>query len=88
MATRNRGWTSLLHLLRSLETEAQRQLQLFHNANDAYERRGFANAVTMLNEVMRTLYDDRSDHIGQEVAKAKPIIEENQNDSAGSTFAY
>lgn len=87
MATRSQGWTSLLRLLRSLEVEAQRQLSLFQNAEDAYSRRGFATAITMMKEFLESLYDDRSDHIGQELAKAQPIIEENE-DATGRTFSY
>lgn len=83
MATRSHGWTFLLRLLNSLEAQAQKQLQLFKNSNDAFERRGYANAITMLHDVLRTLYDDRSDHIGQEqlTAQRNSIIEGAQNDS-------
>lgn len=91
MATRSPGWTSLLRLLRSLETEAQRQLSLFKDPNDAYSRRGFATAITMMKEFLESLYADRSDHIGQELEKAQnnSIIEGKQDDSAPShTFSY
>lgn len=44
-----------------METEAQVQLQLFKNSEDAFERRGFANAVTMIRDIIKTLYDERSD---------------------------
>jgi hypothetical protein len=62
-------------LLRALEAEAQRQLQLFKNAEDAYEKRGYANAVTELRALMQSLYSERSDHIGQELETADSIIE-------------
>jgi len=55
--------------------EAQRQLQLFKDPNDAYEKRGYANAVSELRAVIQELYQDRSDHIGQELATADSIIE-------------
>ncbi len=66
--------------------EAQKQLQLFKDSNDAYERRGFANALSMIHDVLRTLYDERSDHIGQEqvTAQKHSIIEGDENDSSSS----
>lgn len=73
--------------------EAQKQLQLFRNSNDAFERRGYANAISMLNDVLRTLYDDRSDHIGQEleIAQNKDSNIEGTSDdntSGSRPFAY
>lgn len=91
MATRNNGWTYLLRLLASLEAESQKQLQLFKDSNDAYEKRGFANAISMLRDVFRTLYDERSDHIGQEqvTAQKNSIIEGDENGSTSEArFAY
>ena len=40
-----------------METEALKQLQLFHNSNDAFERRGFSNAVTMLRQIIEGIYN-------------------------------
>lgn len=72
--------------------EAQKQLQLFRNSNDAFERRGYANAISMLNDVLRTLYDDRSDHIGQEleIAQNKDSNIEGDEDATGRSrpFSY
>jgi len=55
---KHRGWTPLLKLLRSLEATALRDLQGFKSHEDAYEKRGFSRGVSLVSDVLRTLYDN------------------------------
>src|SRR5438046_1381904 len=61
MAERSQGWTYLLKLLNLLEQEARQQLQGFKNSDDAYEKRGYTNGVSMVANIVRSLYMERTD---------------------------
>lgn len=44
-------------MLRQWETEALRNLQTFKDSNDAFEKRGYANALSSVREVAESLYN-------------------------------
>jgi hypothetical protein len=71
-----------------LVAEAQRQLQMFKDSNDAYERRGYANGLTKILDILKTLHDgpveSQSPPIGED--EEKPNYRKGQvNDNAGET---
>src|SRR5205807_1161505 len=61
MATHHKGWTYLIKLLRLWEREALQQVALFKDSNEAFERRGYCNAVTKLYATFLHLYDNRGE---------------------------
>src|SRR6266550_567111 len=61
MAQHHRGWTYLIKLLRLWEREALQQVALFKDPNEAFERRGYCNAVTKLYATFVHLYDNRGE---------------------------
>lgn len=78
-----------------METEALKQLQLFKDSNDAFEKRGYANFATMMREVIENLYDISK--VGKEVKQEAPIDDMNPlsrtddghgNRKARSDYAY
>ena len=64
-----------------METEALRQLQLFKDSNDAFQRRGYANAITLIREISESLY--RVVH-GSEIKQEAPIDELTTLSGAGN----
>src|SRR5205807_2598783 len=61
MAQHHKGWTYLIKLLRLWEREALQQVALFKDSNDAFERKGYCNAVTKLYATFLHLYDNRGE---------------------------
>ena len=59
MAEHSQGWTYLLKLLRALEQVGLRQLSEFKNADDAFEKKGFARGITLCRDVVQNLYNTR-----------------------------
>lgn len=41
-----------------METAAREQLQLFKDSNDAFEKRGYANAVSNIKDTIEKLYNE------------------------------
>ena len=80
---KSQGWTYLLKLHRCLETEALKQLQLFQDSNDAFQRRGYANAITLIREITESLYNVV--RLGREIKQAEPIDETTNLSGVGAT---
>lgn len=53
--------------------EALKQLQLFKDSNDAFQRRGYANAITLIREISESLYNVV--RLGKEIKQEVPIDE-------------
>lgn len=92
MAERSQGWTYLLKLLRLLEEEALRQLQSFRSSEDAFEKRGYANGVSMVVGIIKSLYMERTDGSpsGTRANKdaASDSSTESEPDTKPESFAY
>lgn len=52
-----REWVTLVRLGQKLHQEAANQLISFRDANDAYEKRGYAQGVRNFLDAIQTLYD-------------------------------
>lgn len=71
--------------------EAQRQLQLFKDSDDAFEKRGFANGISMIRDIARTLYDERADLQSIEIANQSnrgALTDDDGREERGPSFAY
>lgn len=61
--------------------EALKQLQLFKDSNDAFQRRGYANALTLIREISESLYNVV--RLGKEIKQEVPIVEGELNQLSG-----
>src|SRR5262245_20810567 len=88
MATHSRGWTYLLKLLRSLEQEARKNLQSFRTPNDAFERRGYSNGISLILDSLQNLYTNREDNNDSTSSSATKPESGSKPDSAGNEPYY
>lgn len=65
-----------------METEALKQLQLFKDSNDAFQRRGYANAISLTREIVECLYNVTK--LGSEIKQEAPIDELTTLSGAGN----